>query len=200
MTWKKAVSYLVREFCDSCGSRTFTLAEFQAFAAFDLAALFPNNNTQNAKVRQTLQYLRNDGILSFADNRGTYTLRGVPLLKNEITAPAQTVLALPDDGEREYVREINARDRGWVSTARRAFGDLCLVPACANTFVTASGKRYVEVHHIDFLCEGGEDAIWNLSVVCAHHHRMAHFAGADVRRELRQILIEQTQARFLRPR
>lgn len=190
---------MVREFCDAEGSRTFTLAELSAYCETTIAAFAPNNHHRQAKLRQTLQFLRDEGVCTFADNHGTYTLRGVELLKNEIAAPPQTVLAVADAGGREYARETNARYRGWVKMARLTYGDLCLVPQCANTFVTASGTRYVEVHHIDFLCEGGEEAIWNLSVVCAHHHRMAHFAQLSERALLRDVLLRETQTRLLRP-
>ena len=56
-----------------------------------------------------------------------------------------------------------------------------------NTFLKEDGSRYIEVHHIVPLHCGGEDGIWNLSVLCAHHHRMAHFAGL---RERKQIEID----------
>ena len=199
MTWKESVSHLVREFCDNEGRRTFSRPEIWAYCAPTLAGLFPENNHREAKLRQTLQFLRDDGLLTFEDNRGHYTLRGVELLRDEITVPEQTVLAITDANAREYARETVARDRGWVRTAKRIYGTMCLVPDCANTFLTANGEQYVEVHHIDFLCNGGEEEIWNLSVVCAHHHRMAHFADSRERHILRDTLIRETQTRLVRP-
>ncbi|MBE6823326.1 MAG: hypothetical protein E7518_09565 [Ruminococcaceae bacterium] len=37
-----------------------------------LSRLHPNNNHIRAKIRQQLQVLRNDGIIEFVDNAGTY--------------------------------------------------------------------------------------------------------------------------------
>ena len=193
MTWKQFVFQLVLDHCNAEGNRTFTLRDFYEAQAADLEAFAPQNQHREAKLRQVLQQLRADGLLTFVDNHGTYTLRGVELLHDEVVNP-KLVAAVSDDAlEREYVKEVNARFRGWVKIARLTYGDLCLLPNCANTFVKAGGERYIEVHHIDALCEGGEEAIWNLSVVCAHHHRMAHFAAPDERRIIRDLLIDRTQ-------
>lgn len=168
--------------------------------AADIAHFAPQNNNRFAKVRQTLQFLREDGLLTFVDNRGTYTLRGIDLLKDEVFDPKIVAASSGSAQEREYLKETNARFRGWVKIARLTYGDFCLIPDCGNTFIKASGERYIEVHHIDPLCDGGEEAIWNLSVVCAHHHRMAHFAATDERTSIRSLLIERTQTLLTRHR
>jgi hypothetical protein len=194
MTWKEFTYNLVLEYCHTLGARTFTLRDFYAKHAEDFARFAPANRHPFAKVRQQLQFLRKDGLLTFVNNHGTYTLRGIDLLRDEVEEP-RIAQALPDDArEREYLIEVHARDRGWVRMARLTYGDYCLIPRCDNTFLKPNGQRYIEVHHIDPLYEGGEEAIWNLSVVCAHHHRMAHFAVAEERKRLRDILIERTQS------
>lgn len=193
MGWKEFTYHLVTEFCNIVGLRTFTLQEFFQKYEGEFAAFAPRNRNLYAKVRQQLQVLRDGGLLTFVDNRGTYTLRGVDLLRDEVDEPA-IVAALPVTArEREYLVEIRARDRGWVRLARHTFGDYCLVPQCANTFVKDDGTRYVEVHHIEPLHEGGEEQIWNLAVICAHHHRVAHYAREEERSRMRGILMETTQ-------
>lgn len=52
---------------------------------------------------------------------------------------------------------------------------------------------HYEVHHITPFCEGGEDVLENLSVLCAHHHRMAHFAVKKERLQLRAQLLKRTE-------
>ena len=93
----------------------------------------------------------------------------------------------------KYIREIFARDRGWVKQAKEKLGVYCLHPNCNNTFSKQDGAPYIEVHHIVPLCEGGEDAVWNLAVVCAHHHKMAHFASIDLQNDIREVLLKSVE-------
>lgn len=45
-------------------------------------------------------------------------------------------------------------------------------------FVTASGSRYLETHHVVPLSEDGPDVEWNVLALCPTDHRIAHY-GAD---------------------
>jgi len=56
--------------------------------------------------------------------------------------------------------------------------------------------KYIEVHHIIPLHAGGVDGIWNLSVVCAHHHKMAHFANIKTRKDIESVLLKETECRI----
>lgn len=150
----------------------------------------PKNQNRFAKVRQQLQFLRDDGFLSFVDNRGTYTLRGVDLLEGEIEDDKIKEISVKTPERREYLIETFARNKGWVKQAKDKFGSFCMYLRCDNTFTKSNGAPYIEVHHIVPLCQGGEDGIWNLSVLCAHHHKMAHFADKYTRRKLRNTLLK----------
>lgn len=57
-------------------------------------------------------------------------------------------------------------------------------------FVTSSGARYLETHHVLPLCEGGADQIWNVVALCPMDHRRAHFGTDrdDIRGQLESIL------------
>ena len=193
MTWKEFTHSAVNEYCNDIGMRTFSLGDFYRAAQGRFAEFAPRNHHRAEKVRQTLQYLRDDGVLTFVDNRGTSTLRGVELLRDEVEYPELIKALPPDRRRREYLVEVFARDRGWVKIAKQKYGCYCLIHNCNNTFKTKAGSRYIEVHHIIALCDGGEDAIWNLSVLCAHHHRMAHFAGVSVRVNIRDRLLATTR-------
>ncbi|MSP28757.1 MAG: HNH endonuclease [Methylococcales bacterium] len=63
-------------------------------------------------------------------------------------------------------------------------------------YLREDGTPYIEVHHIIPLCHGGEDGIWNLSVLCAHHHRMAHFADVKTRITVENFLLNEIAARI----
>ncbi len=186
--WKDDVLFCVRELCAEHGSRTFTMAQLFAFCGNKLRKMHPGNNTPRDKIRQKLQLLRKEKKLSFVNNRGTYTYREQLLLPGEVDDEKIGEVFKSRPERREYVMETFARDRGWVREAKNAFGHQCMVSNCGLTFRTASNKPYIEVHHIIPLFEGGEDGVWNLSVLCAHHHRMAHFAIPKVRGELGKFL------------
>ncbi len=195
MTWKQAVLQLVTQFCDKHGSRSFSLAEFSTFSETVLVTLFPANNNREAKIRQTLQFLRDDGLISFKDGRGNYTLLGETILASEVE-PEAVALLRAFNGEaqkREYLIEIYARNKGLVKTARELFDFRCACFGCSNSFLKDDGKTlYCEVHHITPFCEGGEDILENLSVLCAHHHRMAHFAVQQERQQIQKYLLHRT--------
>ena len=57
-------------------------------------------------------------------------------------------------------RALEARDRG------------CRFPGC--------GLRFTDAHHVKHWADGGETALGNLVLLCAHHHRLVHEAGWSV--------------------
>ncbi len=165
------------------------MQEFQTAKESEILSFSDNNKHPFDKVGQQLQLLRKDGILSFVDNRGTYTLREPVILHGELSEEAVAFVHETEPNKKEYVRESFARDRGWVKDAKEKFGSYCLHPNCKNTFNKQNGLPYIEVHHIIPLFEGGEDAVWNLAVICAHHHKMAHFADSDTQIDLRKLFL-----------
>lgn len=189
-TWKGFIQQLVIDYCNERGSRTFTLQEFQTAKEAEILSFSDANKHPLDKVRQQLQFLRKDGILTFVDNRGTYTLREPVILHGELSEESVAFVHEKEPNKQEYIRETFARDRGWVKQAKEKFGSYCLHPNCKNTFNKQDGLPYIEVHHIIPLFEGGEDAVWNLAVVCAHHHKMAHFADMQSQNELRKLFLK----------
>ncbi len=195
LSWKEFTQNLVVDFCSARGSRTFTLAEFNSANEGQILEHSPLNNNAFAKIRQQFQYLRNDGVLTFLDKRGTYTLREPIVLHGELheDAPAFVYDQMPMDRakreKREYIAETFARDKGWVKQAKDVHGHFCLHPECINTFKKPDGIPYCEVHHIIPLFENGEDALHNLAIVCAHHHKMAHFAEGSTQSKLKDLFL-----------
>lgn len=64
----------VRRCVDDLGAREFSLSDMSRYVP-ELQRLFPENNHVEEKIRQTLQYLRDDGYLEFVDYQGNYRLR-----------------------------------------------------------------------------------------------------------------------------
>ncbi len=115
------------------------------------------------------------------------------IIKNEVEdiAAQQAIYNEKHVEKREYLIETYARDRGWKKMAKKIFGTKCMCENCTNSFVKEDGEPYIEVHHIIPLHQKGEDGIWNLSVLCAHHHRMAHFARKNDKKKIKEHLLEQ---------
>ncbi|MBN1553947.1 MAG: HNH endonuclease [Phycisphaerae bacterium] len=196
MNWKDFTRRNVVDFCNQIGSRTFCLKDFIKAKIDAFQHFKPNNNHIEAKIRQQLQVLRDTGIISFLDNSGHYTLRGIDLLEPE----KKELQSIDVSGEiperREYLVETYVRNITWAKKAREIFGEYCLYRKCRNTFLKDDGTRYIEVHHIIPLCNGGEDGIWNMSVLCAHHHRMAHFSDAKTRITMENYLLKEVEQRL----
>jgi len=196
MTWKDMVYRQVIEFCNDSGSRTFSLKDFLCAKLDLLKAFKPNNANVEAKIRQQLQVLRDDKVITFLDNSGHYTLRGVDLLKDEVEDLKNIDISRENPEKKEYLLETYVRSVKWAKEAKNRLGDYCLLKDCKNSFIKEDGERYIEVHHIVPLYEGGEDGLWNLSVLCAHHHRMAHFANANERLALEKYLLKEVRYRI----
>lgn len=196
MNQRESLLNLIIQFCQEKGSRTFTLQDlYDKFG--DFRSIQIGGNTPHATVRRLLQELRDENILTFRDSRGAYSLRGIDLLQNEVESESIDLITNTSNPvKKEYLIESFARNQGWVRLAREMLGYLCLYPKCENTFIKPDGTSYIEVHHIIPLYQGGEDGLWNLSVVCAHHHRMAHFAEDQIRLSMEKILLRETQCRI----
>jgi hypothetical protein len=62
-----------------------------------------------------------------------------------------------------------------IAITRKRAGYSCEVEGCTSpTFVTDDGERFVEVHHLTPLAQGGEDTIENTACLCPTHHREIH--------------------------
>lgn len=74
MTWKDDVYIELLRYTETNKAEQFTLEEFYQYAENRLAAKHPDNNNVQAKIRQILQRLRDDGQLEFINNDGVYRL------------------------------------------------------------------------------------------------------------------------------
>jgi predicted HNH restriction endonuclease len=80
-----------------------------------------------------------------------------------------------------------------ITITRKRAGYSCEVEGCSSpTFVTDDGERFVEVHHLTPLAQGGEDTIENNACLCPTHHREIHHG------KLRHLLTASLRARSAR--
>jgi predicted HNH restriction endonuclease len=63
-----------------------------------------------------------------------------------------------------------------IALAKVRAGFRCEIPGCtSSTFIGEYGHPYCEVHHIEWLSEGGADTPENVASLCPMHHREIHF-------------------------
>lgn len=194
MNQRQVLLERITDFCNKQGSRTFSLKELNNDS--DYRQIGIGGDTPNATVRRLLQELRDENLIMFNQKRGSYTLLGQTILKNETIDDSIVKIKASSLDKQEYLIETYARNKGWVKMAKEKLGVFCLYPKCSNTFNKDNNEPYIEVHHILPLHQDGEDGIWNLSVVCAHHHRMAHFADAKTRIKIEKQLEYETAIRI----
>ena len=172
----------LREQCESAGMRTLSIAEIHAAWKRKHGNL--DAALQVLRARKTLTTNNKNDAVTYVPQTDT--------LKDEIESESirRAIRGEHAPEKREYLIETYARDRGWKSLAKKIFGEHCMLTKCGNTFIKNDGKPYIEVHHIVPLHKGGEDGAWNLSVLCAHHHRMAHFARDEEKDNIKRFLLE----------
>lgn len=198
MRQREKLKSLIIQLCNKQQSRTFSLNELNA-AFQDYSCIGIGGQTPHNTVRRLLQELRDENFVSFLHHLGRcgyYTLRAIDVLDCEKEAIDSIDISKETPNKREYLIETYLRNTKLVLEARNTLGRYCLFKNCTNTFITKEWNPYIEVHHIIPLFRGGEDALWNLSVLCAHHHRMAHFATDDKVTEIEQNLLKETSSRI----
>ncbi len=113
-------------------------------------------------------------------------LRGLDFVDQFSTSVPESELKVPV--RRTVVTETLVRDPRLREQVLRRAGGICEFCGAAG-FVTASGRVYLETHHIEPLSEGGSDAESNMIALCPNDHRRAHH-GLD-----REELAETFKAR-----
>ena len=187
---------LLFEFCNERQSRTFSLIDLNdRYRDFEVIGI--GGKTPESTVRRLLQEIRDDGFLTFKPSGkvGNYTLLFDELLKYEQLELNES-LPSDDPHRREYLIELIVRDTKLVAAAKDTFGTQCMMPKCDNNFVTQRDEDYIEVHHVIPLHLEGQDRLENLSVLCAHHHRMAHFSRMQTQDCIRDFLLETVATRL----
>jgi hypothetical protein len=74
------------------------------------------------------------------------------------------------------VLNVGRKTRAIPPSIRRALhirDSGCRFPGCCES-------RYVDAHHVQHWCDGGETRLDNLVLLCRHHHRLLHQDGYEI--------------------
>lgn len=93
----------------------------------------------------------------------------------------QNLLEDIDALENETVEEKRKRIKRYqriVKILKERYQFKCQI--CGQTFQMDNGNWYCEAHHIKSLSNNGSQSAQNVIILCAHHHRMFHYAGDTI--------------------
>lgn len=98
--------------------------------------------------------------------------------------PLRALNSLEPERRLQLVCRI-VRDAQVAEAVRGRDGYKCvLCESNEHAVVADTGLHYVEVHHIEYLSQGGRDAAENMVTLCPHHHAEVHHASIRRREEL----------------
>lgn len=173
-SWKNAVMDKVVEIVETKHSAHFDTDDMYSFQRH-FASLFPNNNNIQAKIRQTLQYLRDDGLIIFVrDGRYALNIGSQDLeVQGEVAIPSGA--EIPD--RRARITNVIIRNPACAREMKVKYNCVCQV--CRMPVHMKSTPHYAEAHHLIPL--GGEhkgsDMPGNIIVVCPNHHKMFDYGA-----------------------
>ncbi len=150
----------------------------------------PRPNLQQALRGSAIAAAESSGLLSPDDHLPTSDHE---LLKERVRRVQARGLKSKPQGNRQPEKSTTSgaayqRDPqvvAWVLDQANGICGLCGRPA---PFTDTSGKPFLEVHHIVWLSNGGEDTVENAVALCPNCHRWAHH-GED-----REFLFEEVHA------
>lgn len=108
---------------------------------------------------------------------------GTPL---ELRRAVENLVETQDETPAERIRKVYKRSVLVAHYARVRAAGKCEACGSDAPFETNNGERFLEVHHIDRLADGGADQFDKVAAVCPNCHRRIHFGkdGAEYNREL----------------
>jgi len=177
--WLGGVRKELAQYQEQHGESVVHLRELYGFSEERLASKFPENDHVRAKIRQTLQRLRDSGELAFLDEDGTYRINDLELNpeasrkiseaddESHPTTP-DSEPQLTDEEERFTETRRRARDSEFIETVREAYNQTCVV--CGSSRETPDGQPEVEAAHIYPKSESGTDDVRNGVALCRLHH------------------------------
>jgi len=118
---------------------------------------------------------------------GAHNLPLSPATARRLCCDASLVPVLEDANGN--VLNIGRKTRAIPPSIRRALlirDHGCRFPGCCES-------RYVDAHHVQHWCDGGETRLDNLVLLCRHHHRLLHQEGYEIVKRAEQ------QFEFLTP-
>lgn len=171
LSWLDAVRLELQRYRDREDTNIVTLEELYDFSESRLSARFPENDNVRAKIRQTLQRLRDQGQVTFLDEPATYQFDVADDVHREKTELERALDSEPtlESDTQEYTRSRRrARDYAFAAMVKEVYDDTCAV--CGSSRETPTGNPEVEAAHIYPKHEGGADDIRNGLALCKLHH------------------------------
>jgi len=150
-----------------------------------LARLFPRNYHVAAKVRQVLQFLRDDGLITFLEP-GHYALNGYsPDIDTGVVAGLPAGREVPLARVRRGM--VRLRDTMLGLAIKRLYRCLCQV---CRAPVPLTRTDYAESHHLRPMGSphDGPDTPGNILVLCPNHHVMFDRGAAAVEPETLRVV------------
>ncbi len=105
---------------------------------------------------------------------GAHHLPLSPATARRLCCDASLAPVLEDSGGN--VLNVGRKTRAIPPSIRRALqirDHGCRFPGCCES-------RYVDAHHVQHWCDGGETRLDNLVLLCRHHHRLLHQDGYEI--------------------
>jgi 5-methylcytosine-specific restriction endonuclease McrA len=129
---------------------------------------------------------------AFSDAEAIALTSGEDILAPKIEAKKNDALVPVRSGQ-AYRRDIRVRE------AVLEFANGRCERCGQEGFLTASGERYLETHHVIGVAERGPDTVDNVIAVCPNCHRQAHFAAdrIHVERDFMEAIRRRVRPRLI---
>lgn len=190
LTWKEAITRIVLRVVQSTGNPVFRIDEIYGHERI-LESQFPNNRHIREKIRQSLQKLIVDGLLT-RNERGLYSVdisspeliveaSDHPNLEESLSSKS---IQLPAGNEivrqNRRITTIRLRNTILAIELKRAYQYKCQV--CRTAVALKPPYYYAEGHHLRPLGRGhnGPDVPGNILVLCPNHHAMFDAGSAAI--------------------
>jgi hypothetical protein len=132
----------------------------------------------SADKYQVVVHIERSGELSHEQHctieSGAHHLPLSPATARRLCCDASLVPVLEDASGN--VLNVGRKTRAIPPSIRRALhirDHGCRFPGCCES-------RYVDAHHVQHWCDGGETRLDNLVLLCRHHHRLLHQDGYEI--------------------
>ncbi|HEX8143123.1 MAG TPA: HNH endonuclease [Pyrinomonadaceae bacterium] len=176
-TWKQAVAELILETANRNRSSEFDIDDIYQYSEV-LSQQFPRNQHVKDKIRQTLQRLRDDGLLLFRGG-GNYSLN---LNYEELESDNKplTVRGKEVPETKQVLRNIRLRSTLLGAEIKRRYNNICQV--CRKPVLIGKLKYYAEAHHLWPIGSPhfGADVPGNIVVLCPNCHVMFDRGAATI--------------------
>jgi 5-methylcytosine-specific restriction protein A len=119
------------------------------------------------------------GLLPISETAVAAAIETAPAVPKELGELRQLIGSKPaaTTTVKQRVEEVYLRSAVVAEYARVRAAGVCEACNSPAPFVTAAGKPFLEVHHIDRLADGGPDLPDRVAAICPNCHRRCHYSA-----------------------